>query len=242
MQERVPRGVLTELKRFFYDTAWSAHPMALASLTKLVPASQIVFGSDYPYRTGEDHVKGLAEYGFTAADRRAIERENALRLLPRLQCGAPACSRTSEAARDRMRIAELNSIPDIYLQARDASDKISSAPDCGHPRNRGAPHLQFGPLSVLPRSSECRRAQSRQAGPFVVCSRCLVLAGKLPRTRLFWMGTGVLLVVLAIWRRGSRSSGTAQLQPTPCSVLRLPDRRRGRAHQGGRHRRRHADL
>ena len=80
---RVPRGVLHELKRFYYDTAWSAHPMALASLTRLVDASQILFGSDYPYRTGADHVKGLAEYGFSASDLRAIERGNALRLLPR---------------------------------------------------------------------------------------------------------------------------------------------------------------
>ena len=85
MQTRVPRGVLTELKRFFYDTAWSAHPMALASLTRLVPATQVLFGSDYPYRTGEDHVKGLMEYGFSASDLRAIERENALRLIPRLR-------------------------------------------------------------------------------------------------------------------------------------------------------------
>jgi len=85
MQKRVPRGVLTELKRFFYDTAWSAHPMALASLTKLVPAAQVLFGSDYPYRTGEDHVKGLLEYGFSTADLRAIEHDNALRLIPRLR-------------------------------------------------------------------------------------------------------------------------------------------------------------
>lgn len=80
---RVPKGVLHELKRFYYDTAWSAHPMALASLTRLVEVSQILFGSDYPYRTGEDHVKGLTEFGFSAADLRAIGRENALRLLPR---------------------------------------------------------------------------------------------------------------------------------------------------------------
>jgi 6-methylsalicylate decarboxylase len=80
---RVPKGVLHELKRFYYDTAWSAHPMALASLTRLVDSSQILFGSDYPYRTGEDNVKGLSEYGFSAADLRAIERGNALRLLPR---------------------------------------------------------------------------------------------------------------------------------------------------------------
>jgi predicted TIM-barrel fold metal-dependent hydrolase len=80
---RVPNGVLHELQRFYYDTAWSAHPMALASLTRLVKTSQIVFGSDYPYRTGIDHVKGLADYGFSSAELRAIERDNALRLLPR---------------------------------------------------------------------------------------------------------------------------------------------------------------
>jgi len=80
---RVPRGVLPELQRFFYDTAWSAHPMALASLTRLVKPSQIVFGSDYPYRSGIDHVKGLADFGFSSAELRAIEHDNALRLLPR---------------------------------------------------------------------------------------------------------------------------------------------------------------
>lgn len=80
---RVPNGVLHELKRFYYDTAWSANPMAMASLTRLVEVSQILFGSDYPYRSGEDHVKGLLDYGFSQAEMRAIERGNALRLLPR---------------------------------------------------------------------------------------------------------------------------------------------------------------
>ena len=84
LASRVPKGVLYELKRFYYDTAWSAHPMALASLTRLVDTSQILFGSDYPYRTGEDHVVGLREFGFSAADLQAIERGNALRLFPRL--------------------------------------------------------------------------------------------------------------------------------------------------------------
>jgi 6-methylsalicylate decarboxylase len=79
---RVPRGVMHELQRFYYDTAWSAHPGALASLTKLVDVQQILFGSDYPYRTGADHVKGLSDYGFSAADQRAIGRDNAVRLMP----------------------------------------------------------------------------------------------------------------------------------------------------------------
>jgi 6-methylsalicylate decarboxylase len=80
---RVPRGVLFELQRFHYDTAWAAHPMAMASLLKLVNVSQVLFGSDYPYRTGEDNVKGLLDQGFTTADLRAIGRDNAVRLMPR---------------------------------------------------------------------------------------------------------------------------------------------------------------
>jgi predicted TIM-barrel fold metal-dependent hydrolase len=83
LKARVPNGVLHELKRFYYDTAWSAHPMALASLMKLVSVSQVLFGSDYPYRSGEDHVKGIIEYGYSDAELRAIGRDNAVRLMPK---------------------------------------------------------------------------------------------------------------------------------------------------------------
>jgi predicted TIM-barrel fold metal-dependent hydrolase len=82
---RVPNGVEAELKRFYYDTAQAAHPYALASLTRLIPASQIVFGTDFPYRTAIDHVKGLTDYGFSASDLQAIDRDNAVRLMPRLK-------------------------------------------------------------------------------------------------------------------------------------------------------------
>jgi predicted TIM-barrel fold metal-dependent hydrolase len=85
LEAKVPNGALHELKRFYYDIAQAAHPMALASLLKLVPVSQVLFGTDYPFRTSADHVKGLAEYGFSASDLRAIDRDNALRLLPRLK-------------------------------------------------------------------------------------------------------------------------------------------------------------
>ena len=71
-----------ELRRFYYDTAQASNPIAMASLTKLVATRQIVFGTDYPYRTAEEHVKGLAGV-FGPEDLRLIERENALRILPR---------------------------------------------------------------------------------------------------------------------------------------------------------------
>ena len=81
----MPNGVEHELKRFYYDTAQAAHPMALASLMKLVPISQVVFGTDFPYRTAADHVKGLTAYGFSASELQAIDRDNAVRLIPRLK-------------------------------------------------------------------------------------------------------------------------------------------------------------
>ena len=82
---RGPNGVAYELKRFYYDTAQASNPMALSSLLKLVAVSQVLFGSDFPYRTDTDHVKGLADYGFNTADLMAVERENAIRLIPRLK-------------------------------------------------------------------------------------------------------------------------------------------------------------
>jgi predicted TIM-barrel fold metal-dependent hydrolase len=79
-----PEGPLAALGKLYYDTANAANPWALAPLLKLVPMSQIVFGSDYPLRSAEASVKAMTELGFSAADLRAIDRENALALLPRL--------------------------------------------------------------------------------------------------------------------------------------------------------------
>ncbi len=75
-----------ELRRFHYDTAQVANAVTIEALVKLVPVSQVVFGSDYGYRTPLEHVQGLAAR-FNEADQRAIERDNPLRLLPRLSSG-----------------------------------------------------------------------------------------------------------------------------------------------------------
>src|SRR5580692_1592655 len=81
----VPEGTLAELTRFYYDTAQAANKAAMSALTAVIPTSQIVFGTDFPYRTSIDHVKGLRSCGvFTDAQLMEIERGNALKLLPRL--------------------------------------------------------------------------------------------------------------------------------------------------------------
>ncbi len=73
-----------QLRRFYYDTAQVSNAVTIGALAKLVPVSQIVFGTDYPYRTGAEHGRGLAA-NFGAADLKAIDRDNALRILPRLR-------------------------------------------------------------------------------------------------------------------------------------------------------------
>ena len=72
-----------ELRRFYYDTAQVSNAVTIGALARLVPTSQIVFGTDYPYRTAAEHVAGLAK-AFHGPTLRAIERDNALRILPTL--------------------------------------------------------------------------------------------------------------------------------------------------------------
>jgi predicted TIM-barrel fold metal-dependent hydrolase len=78
--------VQAQLNRFHYDTAQVTMGGTLAALAKLVPVTQIVYGTDFPYRTAADHSKGV-ETLFSGDDLKKVDRENALRLLPRLRVG-----------------------------------------------------------------------------------------------------------------------------------------------------------
>jgi len=86
-KERMPAGFMSTLKTFYYDLAGATNAGAVASLLQLVPPSQVLFGTDFP--------PGGAAAGYVAAIRelkmfsesalRAIERDNAVRLIPRLK-------------------------------------------------------------------------------------------------------------------------------------------------------------
>ncbi|HYR86128.1 MAG TPA: amidohydrolase family protein [Terriglobia bacterium] len=82
---KFPQGFGGAAAKFYYDTAQVANPAAMSALSKVVPVSQIVFGTDYPFRTPAEHVKGLKECGvFRPKDLQAID-QNALRLLPKFR-------------------------------------------------------------------------------------------------------------------------------------------------------------
>ena len=84
LQEFAPAGIEGEFRRLHYDTANATSPPAMAALLKLVPASQVTFGSDYPYFR-LDQFDGLRQLGLAPADLQGIESGNAMRLIPHLK-------------------------------------------------------------------------------------------------------------------------------------------------------------
>jgi predicted TIM-barrel fold metal-dependent hydrolase len=85
LTDRVPHGVEHELQRLYYDIAISGYRPALAALTSLVPMSQILFGSDHPFRPLAESAGTLGELGLSAAELQAIGWDNALAVVPRLR-------------------------------------------------------------------------------------------------------------------------------------------------------------
>jgi predicted TIM-barrel fold metal-dependent hydrolase len=80
--------VFETLERLYYDVALSAHPVPFAALRRIAPISQILFGSDWPFtpEAGVARNAGLltGANDLSEADARAIARENAERVFPRL--------------------------------------------------------------------------------------------------------------------------------------------------------------
>lgn len=86
-KQHVTDGVIAELKRLYFDTALSANPYTFSALRTLTGIDRILFASDYPFApedTMSATVSGLAALGLSETELNAIERGNALELMPSL--------------------------------------------------------------------------------------------------------------------------------------------------------------
>ncbi len=81
--EFAPDGIEAEFRRLHYDTANATHPASMAALMKLVPISQITYGTDYPYFP-LNQIDNLRKLNLPPGDLEAIASGNASRLVPRL--------------------------------------------------------------------------------------------------------------------------------------------------------------
>jgi predicted TIM-barrel fold metal-dependent hydrolase len=83
---QMPNGLMSELRKFYYDVAGATNSGAIASLQQLVKADKIMFGTDFPPGGSSQNVaRSLRDLKmFNETDLRAVERDNAVKLLPRL--------------------------------------------------------------------------------------------------------------------------------------------------------------
>jgi 6-methylsalicylate decarboxylase len=84
LKEFAPEGIIGELRRLHYDTANATSAPTMVALTKLVPTSQITYGTDYPY-FGLGQFRNLEGVGLSAVELEFIGGGNATRLIPRLR-------------------------------------------------------------------------------------------------------------------------------------------------------------
>jgi 6-methylsalicylate decarboxylase len=85
VKEFAPNGIEAELKRLYFDTANGAWAGSMAAALTLVPFTQLMFGSDFPYFTAAMTAEGLKKLGYSRRHMDEIDSGTALRLLPRLR-------------------------------------------------------------------------------------------------------------------------------------------------------------
>ena len=85
VRAQAPDGFRASVGRFWYDIAQAADPVPTRALRSVVPMEQIVFGTDYPFRTSLQHVTEL-ETGkvFDRRELAAIYRGNIAKRLSEL--------------------------------------------------------------------------------------------------------------------------------------------------------------
>ena len=82
---RIPKGVLYELRKLYYDiVSISGNPPGMACLRGIADPSHLLFGTDFPYYRMEHSVENLPKSVINVPQIRAINRQNALALFPRL--------------------------------------------------------------------------------------------------------------------------------------------------------------
>lgn len=87
MNKNAPQGIMTYIKRFYFDTALSPSPYAMSALKELVGTERILFGSDFPFAPAPvSHMQAQSLQQlpiFDDADQYSIQRGNALGLFPK---------------------------------------------------------------------------------------------------------------------------------------------------------------
>ncbi|TGN16800.1 amidohydrolase family protein [Leptospira ilyithenensis] len=98
--EKTPWGILTYLKRFYFDTALSPSPYAMAALLELVDIDHILFGSDFPFApellltNQTEELQSLKQIDEPSLQN--IKRDHSLKLFPQLSLPGETAGKAPE--------------------------------------------------------------------------------------------------------------------------------------------------
>lgn len=81
IRERIKGDPASQLRSLYYDIVSVTSPPAMAALQAFVPPSQLLFGTDYPFRPASSTGDELLKLALPEDDVVAIERGNAVALL-----------------------------------------------------------------------------------------------------------------------------------------------------------------
>lgn len=91
IRAKLPGGVAPELKKLYYDTAGTNAQTTITALLDVIPPTQLLLGSDYPLAGApptnvmiEHAVADFETYKPSPQLKTQVERDNAVRLVPRL--------------------------------------------------------------------------------------------------------------------------------------------------------------
>ena len=84
LEQVAPDGVMNEFRKLYLDTVSVFDPTGFNALKALMGTRQLLSGTDFPYWPPSTNIDALAAQALTPAELRAIERDNALRLMPQL--------------------------------------------------------------------------------------------------------------------------------------------------------------
>jgi 6-methylsalicylate decarboxylase len=81
---QMPEGAMAEFRKLHYDVVNASNPISFNAIRQLAGISQLLYGSDFPFWQPHLTSDALAKLELLPDELRAIERDNALRLLPGL--------------------------------------------------------------------------------------------------------------------------------------------------------------
>ena len=84
LRQRMPESLPAELGKLYYEISSSSDPVTMAALRALIPAQHILLGTDSPFGPMSPTIDQLLKLELPQKELRAIERDNAVALMPRL--------------------------------------------------------------------------------------------------------------------------------------------------------------